>query len=270
MRREPRWVIAFLRALERTGRVREAAADAGVDHSTVYARRRAHADFAQAWAAAVKAHRERVKAEEAEEIAAIRNSPSIIRSPVDGPPPHAPHRELVASGGQVKRAARERWGKRKEAIFFDELAATNNITLSANAAGVSYNAVHARRLRDPLFAAKWDAVSRSSRAAIDMHLLAETRKNFEPETLDQAIKISQIGAAAARSSGRGSREAEADPFQEQAAAMGEDELDTLRAKVLRKIERLAERNKADKLTQGWSYDEASGQMVPPGWVRQTR
>lgn len=185
------------------------------------------------------------------------------------------------SNGQVKRVSRERWGKRREALFFDELAATNNITRSAKAAGVSYNAVHARRLRNPLFAAKWDAVSRSSRAAIDMHLLAETRKTFEPETLDlpdaaprvtidQAIKISQIGAASARSSGRGSREPPPDPFHEPAAEMSEEEVDTLRAKVLRKIERLAERTKAEKLANGWSYDEASGQMVPPGWERSPR
>jgi hypothetical protein len=34
------WVIPFLRGLERTGEVRAAALDAGIDHSTAYARRR--------------------------------------------------------------------------------------------------------------------------------------------------------------------------------------------------------------------------------------
>src|SRR4051794_34833569 len=48
-RKPPRWVIPFLRALERTGEVRTAARDAGVDHSTAYARRKAHADFAADW-----------------------------------------------------------------------------------------------------------------------------------------------------------------------------------------------------------------------------
>ena len=56
MRKEPRWTIAFLRALERTGEVRGAAEDAGVDYSTAYARRRRHADFAGAWDAAMCRH----------------------------------------------------------------------------------------------------------------------------------------------------------------------------------------------------------------------
>jgi len=49
-RKAPRWTVAFLRALERTGEARAAALDAGIDHSTAYARRRAHPDFADTWA----------------------------------------------------------------------------------------------------------------------------------------------------------------------------------------------------------------------------
>src|SRR3954449_7960065 len=74
-RREPRWAVPFMRALERTGQVRAAADDAGIDHSTAYARRRAHADFAAAWAEALRAHKARVKAEEEAEIAALKNAP---------------------------------------------------------------------------------------------------------------------------------------------------------------------------------------------------
>jgi len=57
-KRTPRWVVPFLRALERTGEVRTAAIDAGIDHSTAYARRRAHPDFASNWEWVVKAHEE--------------------------------------------------------------------------------------------------------------------------------------------------------------------------------------------------------------------
>ena len=56
-RREPRWVLSFLRALERTGEVRAAAKDAGIDHSTAYARRKAHAEFAGQWEAALERFR---------------------------------------------------------------------------------------------------------------------------------------------------------------------------------------------------------------------
>src|SRR4051794_35826974 len=64
---QPAWVRYFLRALERTGVARAAAEDAGVDYTTVYARRRAHADFAAAWAEALKTHEAAKKRREKEE-----------------------------------------------------------------------------------------------------------------------------------------------------------------------------------------------------------
>src|SRR4051812_8295089 len=71
-RKAPRWVVPFLRALERTGEARAAAADAGIGWSTAYARRRAHPDFAAGWAGALRAHAERVEGEEVEELEAVR------------------------------------------------------------------------------------------------------------------------------------------------------------------------------------------------------
>src|SRR5947208_13022221 len=75
-KKQPRWTIPFLRALERTGVARAAAEDAGVDHTTAYNRRKANVGFAAAWAEALKAHKERREKEQAEEIEAIRNGPS--------------------------------------------------------------------------------------------------------------------------------------------------------------------------------------------------
>jgi len=60
----PRWTIAFLRALERTGDARASAEDAGIDHTTAYARRRSHPEFAAAWTQALAAHAERLKREQ--------------------------------------------------------------------------------------------------------------------------------------------------------------------------------------------------------------
>jgi hypothetical protein len=56
-RKPPRWAIPFLRALERTGKARAAAEDAGVDHSTAYVRRKTHAEFAAAWEEALERFR---------------------------------------------------------------------------------------------------------------------------------------------------------------------------------------------------------------------
>ena len=268
-RKPPRWTITFLRALERTGEAEASARDAGIDKTTAYARRRAHADFALAWAAAVERHRAEKKRAEEEEIAALRNAPSP-GLPKASPPSPARGEGLVVSNGQVKRVSSERWGKRKEAIFFDELAATNNIHRSAAAAGVSYNAVLARRRKHPLFAAKWEAVERHARTTIGMHLLEETQKSFDPAamnlpesaprvTIDQAIRISQIGAARDK--------VERDPFAEQVEEMNADDMAEVRARLLRKLKKARQRMMPEKLAQGWSYDEAHEMLVPPGWVR---
>jgi hypothetical protein len=150
---QPAWVRYFLRALERTGDVRASAEDAGIDHSTAYARRRAHPDFASDWEWVLKAHEEAKARAEEEEIAAVRAG---LSPPLPNPSPAAgggaagdpstafgesdlspPGRgeELIASNGQLKRAGPGRWNKAKERIFFEELAATANARRAAAAVG---------------------------------------------------------------------------------------------------------------------------------------
>lgn len=126
-KRGPRWTIAFLRSLERTGKVRTAAEDAGVDHTTVYARRRSHPEFDRLWRGALVAHEMWGKVKEEEEIAALQRCPSTIASSGNGPRPRSGE-ELVGAGSQVKRAGHDRWSQAKEKLFFDELAATANVT----------------------------------------------------------------------------------------------------------------------------------------------
>src|SRR5688572_3262842 len=55
IRKSPRWCGVFLRALAGCGEVRRAAAMAGVDFTTAYARRKTHADFAEGWREALGA-----------------------------------------------------------------------------------------------------------------------------------------------------------------------------------------------------------------------
>lgn len=275
----PRWTVAFLRALERTGQARTAAEDAGIDHTTAYARRRAHAEFAVAWEEALKAHSAaKARAEEAE-IAAIRTgrSPSLPAhassespSPAEGGGPNG--EELVAAGGQMKRAGHGRWSKRKEEIFFEELAATANVTRAAKAAGVSTNAVGARRLKHRVFRAKWEAVVQTAKASINMHLLEETKKSFDPAeldtgdvkprvTIDQAIKISQSGSSKAQA------QAQEQDWDEEDGSTYEEEIDAIRERIVRKLQRMKWLEMPERLAEGWSYDESYDSMIPPGWVK---
>jgi len=285
--RIPRWIIPFLHALERTGDVRASAEDAGIDHSTAYARRRAHLDFASDWERALRAHAERVERENAEELQALTMAPSRhVRFAPDEQVQTAPgsqaaahplptacggREELTGAVSQLKRSGHDRWSTRKEKLFFDELAATANVKRSAKAAGVSPNAVYQRRLRDAHFKAKWAAVLETGRAAIEMHLVEAAHRSFDPDELDvgdvqpkvsitDAIRIAQLHGSKAE------RSALANPFQSQAREAGYAA--DARERLFEKLMRLKKRRTAERLADGWIYDEEHGLIVPPGWVRQ--
>ena len=270
-KKQPRWTIAFLRALERCGDVRASAEDAGIDHSTAYARRRSHSDFAAAWDGALAAHAAGVKAREAGALAFfVKPHPTPNPSPSRGG--ESGREELVGSAAQLKRAGHDRWSGRKEKLFFDELAATANVKRAAAAAGVSPNAVYARRLKQPLFRAKWEAVLETGRAAIETKLIEAANRSFDPDEIDtgdvqprvsvaEAIRIVQAHGS------KKEREAQQSFLAEQAAAMTPDDISAMQERLMNKLNRMRQRDMPDKLAAGWSYDEAHDHMVPPGWVR---
>jgi hypothetical protein len=269
-RKAPRWTIAFLRALARTGDVRAAAEDAGIDHSTAYARRTTHAEFASLWRGALAAHERWVQGERVRELEALGPRPSTASG---GPPPRDDlGEELVGASAQLKRAGHDRWSQRKEKLFFDELAATANVKRAAKAAGVSPSAVYQRRMRDAHFRAKWAAVLETGRASIEMHLVEAANRSFEPDELDvgdaqpkvtvaEAIRIVQAHGSKAQ------RDAIANPFADQAASMSADEVEELRERIFKKMQRLSERHRQEKIAEGWSLDEEHDHLIPPGWVR---
>jgi hypothetical protein len=280
--------LAFLRALERTGQARAAADDAGVDHTTAYARRRMHADFALAWEAALKAHKERVKRERDEEMErldarlsagqAARLDPSTITSSGNGPPPDPSDREeLIVSGNRLKRASPERWGKRKQEAFLAELAATGNLRLASKAVGISYEAVRKRRIRDPQLDAACKAAIEACRARIPEFLAGAAVQTFDPQslpdpdssplpkvTIAEAIQIAKLPRAEPRPEGI--------PDNYEYAGRGESRprvrtLDEVRDSILEKVEAFAKKMRADRQRLGWTWDEVRQVLIPPGWVR---
>lgn len=277
--------MPYLRALERTGEVRSAAEDAGVDHSTAYARRRTHSDFAARWEAALEAHAAAKARDEGEEVQRLASTIASARN--GSHPPTAGGEELSAARSQLKRVGHGRWSEAKEKAFFDELAATANVKRAAKAAGVSANAVYARRLKQPLFRAKWQAVLESGRAAIEMKLVEAANRTFDAEDMDtgdvdptlgevppdgrvgpvvsvaEAIRIVQLHGSKTQV------DALPDPYAQDAESMGSDDIQAVRDHILAKLRRMRQRDMPDMIARGWSYDEAYEQMVPPGWVRAT-
>lgn len=288
-RKPPRWTVAFLRALERTGEVEAAARDSGIDRSTAYLRRRTHADFAADWDNALRLRSgrakeevqdragfwERVKGKVTPKLLGSSNAvqdPSTIESAFDGPPLRAKLREELngstALGGKVVRAGPGRWNEAAEKRFFAELAATANVRRAAEAAGVSQTAVYQRRMKRPDFRAKWDAVLETGRSAIEMHLIEAAKKSFDASELDvervepkvsvaEAIRIVQLHGNKAQKQ------------SVENVDLPDDEIEAVRQRILNKLQRLRERMIPEMLAEGWSYDEAHDHMVPPGWAKVT-
>jgi len=213
--RTPRWAVAFLRSLERTGVARWAAEDAGVDFTTAYARRRAHAEFAADWAAALergRAERERVRAAElAGKVERLRRAPSP-GSPAASPtsPASGGGAEHVIVNGKLRRVGPGRWSKAKEQALLAELAWSGSISRGCRAAGVSTQALSRRRFNDRHLDAACDAAVEIARKRLNGYVVEAANRTFDPDelplsenagptvTIAEAIQILKLGA------GRGS------------------------------------------------------------------
>jgi hypothetical protein len=171
----------------------------------------------------------------------------------------------------MKRAGHDRWSQAKEARFFDELAATANVKRAAAAAGVSTNAVYARRMKQPVFRAKWAAVLETGRAAIEMKLVEAANRSFDADEIDTGEVEPRVSVAEAirivQTHGSKAQREEQDVFAQQAAEMSGDDIEAVRERLLKKLERLRKREMARALDEGWALDESHDCMVPPGWIK---
>lgn len=278
IRKAPRWAGVFLRALAACGQARRAAELAGVDHTTAYNRRKAHADFADAWADALAAF-----------VADQGTGPSTISSAENGScgardapgiaarlGPHAPHREefLVlqpgADGARAARGGAGRWNAAAEKRFFTALADRANVRDAAAAAGFSTNAVYARRTKRPEFRRAWEAAVETGKARLQMLLMDAAEKAFDPKLLDvseEAPKVSVAEALNILKAREGKQKelgAKRDSWGDESEAMSQEDEDELRARFLAKLDRLVAQDEARKIAKGWTRHGET--LVPPGWV----
>ena len=280
-RKLPRWTGPFILALIRTGEVREAAKWAGVDFTTAYARRKKYPEFAEQWDGALGTHKRLMAEAEAEELASLDSlgtngilGADTFDMPSPGSPLASPPSPASGRGGaQVRRVNSARWSEAKERRFFDELVASANVRRAAEAAGVSGQAVYARRAKSAVFRKRWDQALANGRAAIEMGLVAEAKRSLDPDAMDlpapeprvtvsEAIKITQMAQVSARGRGRAAW-GEAG-FEDDEGEAFEQRKEELRARLQRKLEALRDRMVRE---QGWVEDEEFGVAIPPGWIR---
>ena len=260
----PVWQQPFLDALARTGNVRIAAAEAGVDYTSAYARRQRDAGFAEAWAGVLR-EREAGESEYPLTPLACGESPSPSKGR-GGLGEEFVVRGSTAGPAQIVRAGAGRWSAARETRFFVALAECANVRRAAAAAGVSSQAIYARRLKDRGFRAQWDAAIEAGKARLETYLIEAADRTFDPETLPvgdglprvsvaEALAILRLkgGSGAAAKGGHDEREAEDSQQDYQEACQ----------RVVARLERMGARDRKERLEAGWS--EVDGEMVPPGF-----
>ncbi|MET0137007.1 MAG: hypothetical protein ABW048_07275 [Sphingobium sp.] len=77
------------------------------------------------------------------------------------------------------RAAVKTWTKTRETIFFEELAATANVSHAARAADISETSARNRKRNNPEFAAAWRRALDLGYAELEMHMLRQSINGSE-------------------------------------------------------------------------------------------
>lgn len=175
----------FFKALDETGNVRAAAGAAGFSAGTVYGLRRARADFAERWAATLAGRRAERKR-------------SIVRR--------------TKYGAQRVRCLTQ-WSEEVEELFLDLLAASCNVTLACEEAGVGHTSVYRQRRTRADFAAKWQGALEQGYARLEVELVRTAIDSLADAPFDgerpipkmsaeTALKVLQAHRAAVKSVGK--------------------------------------------------------------------
>ncbi len=274
IRKPPRWVAAFLRGLERGGDVRRAALEVGVDHSTAYGRRKAHADFAAGWVEALRLHSLRTDEERLE----VPSPGSLAASPPSPAEGRGAIELVLQPGSNGARAAQPgagRWSAGAEKRFFAALADRANVRAAAEAAGFSTAAIYARRLKRPAFRRMWEAAVETGKARLQMLLIDHAERAFDPTLLavsEEAPKVSVAEAINILKSregkerelrGRSGAGGSCGGWDDDDADYEEEEANDMRDKLERKLERMLDQADEKKIEQGWTRH--GDDLIPPGW-----
>lgn len=176
----------------------------------------------------------------------------------------------MVSGGRLKRASAERWGKRKEQAFMAELATNGLIKRACKAIGISYEAVRRRRRKDARLEAACQAAIEACRARIPEFLAGAAAATFDPDALPEAeagalpkvsvaeaIRIAQMKSPGPQA---------AEPWADEDYCY-EDEMAEIRERLVQKLQALRRRDRPGRLELGWSYDESWDCDIPPGWIK---
>ncbi|HEX8309596.1 MAG TPA: hypothetical protein VF645_14385 [Allosphingosinicella sp.] len=256
-----KWRKRFLSAMARTANAGLSARMAGVDKTTAFALRKRDPGFAAAWVRARDWGRARAKAAGRPVFPGGRPRAA---GPAEGLDPRPLKVRRCRHGGtETVRCGEGRQSPESDHVFLSNLAAGHGVRRSAAMAGFSTNALYARRMIDPDFAARWTAARDQLVARNDMLLLDSIPRILDPDvteaaehlaapTIAEAIRIQTLYRS--REDGGGL----------QRPSRG---FEYYRSSIARKIEAITGARDSERLASGWSRDE-EGNWIPPGWVRK--
>src|SRR3954471_25046975 len=171
---------AFLKILRRTGNVRLACRELGLNYGTMQHRRRVHPAFALRWDAALVFAQARIgsgaPSRPRRGTAAKGHSLDTLGTNgafrTQGGEPYLV--KLKSGRLQLRRAQPGKLTREAEQAFLAALSATCNFALAAAAVGANFNAFNRRRKRDPAFAREVRLALAQGYEALELALIEST------------------------------------------------------------------------------------------------
>jgi hypothetical protein len=234
----PAWRRAFLRELARTGSVKLAEEKCGICRTSAYQARRKNPAFAASWDRALASARERLSPRAGGDLG--QQGATRPEAPARAGAPRLRDDEFVRASKTgkpcVARAGPGRWSRAAERTFLAQLAATANVKAAARAAGVSAEAVYARRKKWPAFAAAWAEAKAQGYEQLELSLIhaATATLDPEPEIATAEAPVMSVAEALAllklhRASQHGGKP------QRYGWRQQEPDIEEVRAEILRKV-----------------------------------
>lgn len=251
---------AFLEHLRRSGNQAAAARSLGFDRTVPEARRRRDAAFELECRAAL---------DEASRRLAGASDPFAH----DGDAAFETIRGGRRGRVQIVATRTGKWSKGAEDLFLDILRGCGNVAAAARATGFSESLIWQRRRKWPAFAQRIEAALDEAELVLEFRLatLGIDRCGADgeaaggavimeapPPRLDPEFALRFLKWREEKRRGkpeRGGHGAAPRPIEE------------MRATILSRINAIKRHGDSKRLAEGWTRDDTTERMIPPGWVR---
>ncbi|MCW3845820.1 hypothetical protein OF829_01105 [Sphingomonas sp. LB-2] len=259
--------VAFLDHLRRSGNQAAAARSLGFDRTVPEQRRRRDAAFELECRAAL---------EEAHRRLAGATDPFAH----DGDAEFETIRGGRSGRVQIVATRTGKWSKRAEDLFLDTLRGCGNVAAAARAIGFSESLVWQRRRKWPAFERQMEAALEEAEVVLEFRLatLGIDRCGADGEPVAESPSASGPAVAEAgqsrfdpdlalrflkwREEKRRGKPARGNAWRRVRSP------EEVTESIMTKLNAIAAHDERKQLAEGWTRDEATGRMIPPGWVRE--